>query len=146
MYGYLENVYEVFLEFQEKEISKKAGRRLAKLLKLPIKRKSHVFRVLIEASAGLEDNRTKIKWANALRYAYGWLQPANRLEWFFGVNGGLAGSAAKFAFLQKKRREQKLKEQSLSGGASGLSGPSPRLEGDKAYVDYSAEVAGKVSN
>ncbi len=62
MYGYLEKVYEVFLEFQKKSISKSARRQIAKLLKLLIRRKSHVLRILIEASAGLEDNRTKIKW------------------------------------------------------------------------------------
>ena len=114
MYPYLQDVYEVFRDVQSQGISKKVGRRIEKLLKPPIKKKSHVIRVLIEASAGAEDNRTKIKWASALRYAFGWLQPATRLEWFFGVNGGIAGCAAKFAFLEAARRQQKLQKETSS--------------------------------
>jgi hypothetical protein len=114
MYGYLQDVYAAFLEIQAKGTSKKAARRIVKLQKMPIKRKSHLLRVLIEASAGAEDNRTKIKWASALRYAFGWLQPAERLDWFFEVNGGIAGSAAKFAFLQKVRRQKRLQNREVS--------------------------------
>lgn len=114
MYGYLRDVYRVYRHFQSLGVSKKVVRKIVTRLKLPIKIKSHLLRALIEASAGAEDNRTKIKWANALRYAFGWLQEPERLEWFFGVNGGIAGSAAEFAFLQKARRERKLQKQSAS--------------------------------
>ena len=110
MYPYLQDVYAVFLEIQAKGISKKAARRIVKFQKMPIKRNSHLLRVLIEASAGAEDNRTKIKWASALRYAFGWLQQPERLKWFFSVNGGLAGCASKFSDLQKARRQRKLQE------------------------------------
>ena len=118
MYAYLQDVYEVFLDFQTKGISKKAARRIVKLLKLPIRRKSHLLRVLVEASAGVEDNRTKIKWVNALRVAFGWLQRPTRLEWFFGVNGGIAGCAAKFAFLKAARRQRKLQKEPSSSDLS----------------------------
>ena len=118
MHPYLKLVYEVFRDFRSKGISKKAAPQIVKLLKLPIRRKSHMLRVLIEASAGVEDNRTKIKWANALRYAFGWLQPATRLEWFFRVNGGIAGCAAKFAFLKAARRQRKLKKEPSSSDIS----------------------------
>ena len=107
MYPYLQDVYALFREFQSRGISRKAGRRIIRLLHLSLRKKSHVLRALIEASAGPEDNRTKIKWASALRYAYGWLQPPERLDWFFGVNEGIAGCAAKFAFLRAARRQEK---------------------------------------
>jgi len=54
-----------------------------------MQRKSHPIRVLIEASAGPEDNRAKSRWTQALKYAYGWRQPAKRLKWFFEVGGGI---------------------------------------------------------
>ena len=118
MYPYLQDVYEVFRDIQSQGIAKKAGRRIVKLLRLPIKKKSHVIRVLIEASAGAEDNRTKIKWANALKYAFGWLQEPARLEWFFGVNGGLAGCTAKYADLKKARHHKRVQKQASSSAAS----------------------------
>lgn len=97
MYLYLRDVYEVFLDLHSRGASEKTARRIAKLLKLRIRRKSHLIRVLIEATAGAEDNRAKIKWTNALRYAHGWLQRPDRLEWFFEVNKGIAGCAKKQA-------------------------------------------------
>ena len=146
MYGYLKDVYEVFLEFEEKEISKQAGRRIIKLLQLTINKKSHVVRVLIEASAGREDNRTKIKWTNALRHAHGWLQPPDRLEWHFGASGGIAGCAAKFALLKKARRQRKLKEAASSGEGSALSAFPSQLQPAQAQADRIAGVGDQASN
>jgi hypothetical protein len=74
---------------------------------LSIKRKSHPIRVLIEASAGREDARQKSRWGQALKYAFGWRQPAKRLKWFFKVNGGIAGSARKYAVNNKTARRKK---------------------------------------
>ena len=97
MYPYLRDVYEVFLELHSKDAAERTARRIVKLLNLQIRRKSHLLRVLIEATAGAEDNRAKIKWTSALRYAHGWLLPPERLEWFFDVNEGIAGCANKQA-------------------------------------------------
>ena len=73
------------------------ARRIAKLFKLSIQRKSHPIRVLIEASAGPEDARQKSRWTQALRYAFGWRQPGNKLKWTLETNGGISGCAAKYA-------------------------------------------------
>src|SRR5450756_2620027 len=95
IYKYLTDVYQVYRDLRSRRIARTASRRIAKLYKLSIQKKSHPIRILIEASAGPEDARQKSRWTQALRYAYGWQQPANRLKWFFKVNGGIAGSAAK---------------------------------------------------
>ena len=71
-----------------------------------MQRKSHPIRILIEASAGPEDARQKSRWSQALKYAYGWHQPATRLKWFFKVNGGIAGSARKYAVNRKAARRK----------------------------------------
>lgn len=130
MYGYLRDVYRVFRVLQTQGVAKKAARRIVKQLELPIKIKSHLLRVLIEASAGAEDNRTKIKWASALRYAFGWLQQPEKLEWFFDVNGGIAGSAAKFSALRKARRQKKSQTTPASSEPPSAQSASvlPRLE------------------
>lgn len=126
MYGYLQDVYTVFRASKSQGNSKKAAERIVKRLNLPIKRNSHLIRVLIEASVGTEDNRTKIKWANALRYAFGWLQQPERLEWFFDVNGGIAGSAAKFAALQKARRQKNTQSVPASSELPAAQSASPK--------------------
>jgi hypothetical protein len=61
---------------------------------------------LIEASVGPEDARQKSRWSQALKYAYGWRQPAKRLKWFFKVSGGIAGSARKYALNKKAARRK----------------------------------------
>src|ERR1019366_4848994 len=83
LYRYLRDVYELYLELRSRRIARKATRRIAKICKLSTQRKSHPIRILIEASAGPEDSRQKSRWSQALKYAYGWHQTAERLEWFF---------------------------------------------------------------
>ncbi len=104
VYRYLTDVYQVYLEFRSRRTAKKAARRVAKRMQLSTRRNSHPIRTLIEASAVAEDNRTKSRWTQALKYAYGWRQPANRLKWFFKGNGGIAGCARKYADLQARRQ------------------------------------------
>jgi len=88
-------------------VARTATRRIAKLFKLSTQRKSHPIRILIEASAGLDDSRQKSRWTQALKYAYGWQQPANRLKWLFEETGGIAGTARKYADLQVRRKPTK---------------------------------------
>ena len=59
LYRYLRDVYELYLELRSKRKARTATRRIAKICKLSIQRKSHPIRILIEASAGPEDNRAK---------------------------------------------------------------------------------------
>jgi hypothetical protein len=104
LYRYLRDVYQAYLDLRSSRIARKATRRIAKICKLPSRRKTHPIRILIEASAGPEDNRAMSRWTQALKYAYGWRQPAKRLKWFFEEAGGIAGSARKYADLQAKRK------------------------------------------
>jgi hypothetical protein len=102
----LRDVYELYLELRLKRNAKKSTRRIAKICKLSTQRKSHPIRILIEASAGPEDARQKSRWTQALKYAYGWRQSAERLEWFFQANGGISGSARKYAVNNKTARRK----------------------------------------
>ena len=101
IYKYLTDVYQVYRDLHSRRIARKTTRRIAKLFKLSIQKKSHPIRILIEASAGPEDPRQKSRWTQALKYAYDWRQSAKRLEWFFKVNGGISGSARKYAAKNK---------------------------------------------
>jgi hypothetical protein len=76
IYKYLTDIYQVFLELRSRQQARTATRRIAKICKLLIKKKSHPLRILIEASAGPEDPRQKGRWTQALKYADGWHQPA----------------------------------------------------------------------
>ena len=106
IYKYLTDVYQVYRDLRSRRIARTASRRIAKLYKLSIQKKSHPIRILIEASAGPEDARQKSRWTQALRYAFGWLQQPERLEWFFSVNGGISGCARKYAFNKKTARRK----------------------------------------
>jgi hypothetical protein len=106
LYRYLRDVYELYLELRFKRSARRATRRIAKLFKLSIQRKSHPIRILIEASAGPEDNRAKSRWTQALRYALGWRQPGNKLKWTLETNGGISGCARKYAVTKKTARRK----------------------------------------
>jgi hypothetical protein len=116
----LADVYQVYLDLRSRRQATTATRRIAKLFKLSIQKKSHPIRVLIEASAGREDGRQKSRWTQALKYVYGWRQPAKRLKWFFSVNGGISGSAAKLAVRDGTTRREKSADKSTLGQLSGI--------------------------
>jgi hypothetical protein len=121
VYRFLRDVYQVYLELRSRRIARKATRRIAKRMHLGTRKNSHPIRILIEASAGGEDNRTKSRWTQALKYAHGWLQPPDRLTWFFEKNGGISGSAGKYALLQKAKKLQKAKRAQKRGQQSTVS-------------------------
>jgi hypothetical protein len=106
---YLGDVYAVVLEFQAKGESKAAARRIVTMGNLLIKNNTHLITVLIEATAATERTRVRRQWARALRYALGWKQPAEKLEWFFEANHGIAVSACEFEFLRISRRRRSLR-------------------------------------
>jgi hypothetical protein len=97
LYRYLRDVYDLYLDLRSRRIARAATWRIAKICKLPTQRKSHPIRILIEASAGPEDNRAKSRWTKALLYVLGWRQPAKKLKWCLRQNGGISGCAAKYA-------------------------------------------------
>ena len=106
------DIYATFIRptsnFAQGELPGRQRGELLKISKLSIRRKSHPIRILIEASAGPEDPRQKSRWTQALKYVYGWRQPAKRLKWSFEVAGGIAGSARKYADLQARRKAMKI--------------------------------------
>jgi hypothetical protein len=108
VYRYLRDVYELYLELRSRRIARKVTQRIAKIFHLSIKKKSHPIRILIEASAGPEDARQKSRWTQALKYAYGWQQPANRLKWLFKRTGGIAGCARKSVILNAQRKATRI--------------------------------------
>ena len=107
IYKYLADVYRVYRDLRSRRIARKITRRIRKICKLSIKKKSHPIRIVIEASAGPEDARQKSRWSQALKYAFGWRQSAKRLKWFFKVNDGISGCASKYADLQVRRKPTK---------------------------------------
>jgi hypothetical protein len=120
LYRYLRDVYELYLDLRSRRIAKKSTRRIAKLFKLSIQRKSHPIRILIEASAGPEDNRAKSRWTQALRYALGWRQPGNKLKMTLETSGGISGCARKYAVNKKTARRKKSTDKSTLGQLSGI--------------------------
>src|ERR1035437_6889535 len=101
LYRYLTDVYELYFALRLERSARKATRRIAKLFKLSIQRKSHPIRILIEASACPEDARQKSRWTQALKYAYGWQQPAKKLKWLFKRTGGIARLRQKIRHSQR---------------------------------------------
>ena len=97
LYKYLTDVFRAYLELRSRRIARKATRRIAEISKLSIQRKSHPIRILIEASAGPEDNRAKSRWTKALLFVLGWRLPVAKLKWCLRQNGGISGCAAKYA-------------------------------------------------
>jgi hypothetical protein len=102
----LADVYGI-LDLRSRRIARKATAN-CEISKLSIHTKSHPLRILIEASAGPEDARQKSRWTQALKYAFGWHQPAERLKWFFQTNGGIAGTARKSAILNAQRKATRM--------------------------------------
>src|SRR5674476_147613 len=118
LYRYLRDVYQVYLDLRSRRIAEKSTRRIAKMMKLSVQKRSHPIRILIEASAGPEDNRAKSRWTQALRYAYGWRQPGNKLKLTLETSGGISGCARKYAELQGRRKPTKI--MTTAGPVAGL--------------------------
>jgi hypothetical protein len=106
IYKYLADVYQVYRDLRSRRVARKSTRRIEKLFKLSIQRKSHPIRILIEASAGPEDNRAKSRWTQALRYVWGWRQPAKKVKWTLEANGGISGCASKYALNKGTNRRK----------------------------------------
>jgi hypothetical protein len=100
-YEYLNAVYAFYELLRRKKEAKKAAGRIAELFGLRKRRRTHPIRVIINATSAA-DEKTKSRWARALRYAwYGrqWWKDLNEL---FRSNGGPAGCAKEFAALHPR--------------------------------------------
>jgi hypothetical protein len=95
MIPYLASVYRFYSRLRDQVVAKKTAERLAVLKSMP-KRPVHAFRIFLDASC-IEDERTKSRWTQALRYAWKWRSKWDDLEAFFKANGGLSGCANRMA-------------------------------------------------
>jgi hypothetical protein len=80
---------------------------MAKLYGKSLRSDSHPIGVLIACSSPDTDEKLRSKWSLALQFAYSnRVAPANL--WSFMLRpGGMAGCAAEFAKLNKKRKQQR---------------------------------------
>ena len=115
LYLFLRDIYKCYLDLHSRRIANRATRRIAKVLELSVKKKTHPIRVLIEAAGGVEDPKQKSRWAAALRFAFGWRQPAEKLDWFFQINGGIAGCARKYTINNGTTRRAKMPQKDRLG-------------------------------
>jgi hypothetical protein len=100
-YECLGEVLKFYRRLRRKEEAKGAARRIAELLGVRRQKRTHSIRVIIDATSAADD-KTKSRWARALRYAwYGrrWWKDLNEL---FRSNGGPAGCAEKVAALHPR--------------------------------------------
>jgi hypothetical protein len=100
-YEFLDEVLKFYRRLRRKKEAKRAARRIAELFGIRKQQRTHSIRVIIDATS-VADEKTKSRWARALRYAwYGrrWWKNLNEL---FQSNGGTAGCAKEFAALRKR--------------------------------------------
>jgi hypothetical protein len=100
-YDYLAAVFELYVQLRRTKQAKKAARIIAQLLELRTQKRSHLMRVIIDATS-TADNKTKSRWTRALRYAWRERKAWMDLKRFLRENGGPAGCAEQFAALKKK--------------------------------------------
>jgi hypothetical protein len=102
-YSYLGAVFELYVQLRRTKQAKKASRLIAKLFQLRTQKRSHLIRVIIDATS-TADNKTKSRWTRALRYAWRKRRAWCNLTKFLRENGGPAGCAEKFAAIHPKGR------------------------------------------
>jgi hypothetical protein len=104
-YEYLEAVFEFYERLRRKKQAKSAARCIAKLYGIRTQNRTHSIRVIIDATSAA-DEKTKSRWARALRYAWYGRQWWRNLNELFASNGGLAGCAKEFAALHKRENSR----------------------------------------
>jgi hypothetical protein len=92
-YEFLQHVYRIYCRWRNRG---DVGRHKSMLLSLTLqdaRAAHHPLRVLIDASNGSLEAKTKSRWTRALEYALGENVKPRRLPLFFRTNGGIAGCA-----------------------------------------------------
>jgi hypothetical protein len=103
-YDYLAAVFEFYVQLRRKNQAKTAARQMVKLFGLRTQKRTHPFRVIIDATS-TADNKTKSRWTRALQYAWRERREWKDLKAFLQENGGTAGCAARFAALKSTNRD-----------------------------------------
>jgi len=103
-YDYLVAVFELYVQLRRTKQAKKAATLIAKLFELQTQKRSHLIRVIIDATS-TADNKTKSRWTRALRYAWRGRTTWTDLTAFLHENGGPAGCAKQFAAVKAKKQD-----------------------------------------
>ena len=100
-YDYLAVVFELHVQLRRRNQAKPSARRIAKLFELREHKRTHLIRVIIDATS-TTDLKTRSRWSRALRYAWHERRKWTDLDAFLRENGGPAGCARQFAAIRKK--------------------------------------------
>ena len=103
-YDYLASVFELHVQLRRTKQAKKATTLIAKLFGLRSQRRTHLIRVIIDATSTAEI-KTKSRWNRALRYAWRERKTWTDLKSFLRKNGGPAGCARRFAAIRTAKQD-----------------------------------------
>jgi hypothetical protein len=100
-HGYLRAVFNGW-DWANPKVSRRVGRRVAKLYRIDTRKNKIPIRVVIDATCK-QDRQTKSRWAQALEYAVARGARGNAFKKFLKENGGVFGCATKMAALRKRK-------------------------------------------
>ena len=97
-YKYLDGVWELYGVWKQHNRAKTRTGRVARLYTVKLRKNTHAFRVIIDASSKQKAD-VKSEWTRALRYALTKKSAVESvgLEMFLRRNGGIAGCASQAA-------------------------------------------------
>jgi hypothetical protein len=104
IYGLLEAIYHVYIDWKRHKIAKRSAQTLADELAIVRRKGMSPIRVLIETMLPDANFKQKSRWVRALEYVAGEAVPARNFQRFVRARGGLAGCASLAANVSRKRR------------------------------------------
>jgi len=104
IYGYLEAVYSVYVEWRRLKTAKRSARALADELNVVRRKRITPIRILIEATLPRAHFKQKSRWVRALEYIYSRDVSPSDFSNFIRARGGLAGCARLAVGVSRKRR------------------------------------------
>jgi hypothetical protein len=104
IYGLLEAIYGIYVDWKRRKIAKRSARMLADELNIVRRKGMSPIRVLIEAVEPDADFKQKSRWVRALEYLHSQDVPVERFRKFAGRHGGVAGCARLAVQVNRKRR------------------------------------------
>ena len=107
LHKYLAQIYRIYWHHRSKRNFERIVREIAELAEIRVRKNTHAFRVLIDATVGPEDPKQKSRWVQALQYVDGWKLPPEKVAWVFHSNKGVYGCARKQALLNKAARAKR---------------------------------------
>jgi hypothetical protein len=102
---YLKGVFNKW-DWADPKVSRRVGRRVAKLYKIDTRKNKTPIHVVIDATCK-QDRQTKSRWAQAVEYAVATGARGDAFKKWLKKNGGVYGCATKMAALRKQKRASK---------------------------------------